>query len=150
MEANFVIFASMEEQELPLTQTRDHLIKVATQYSEVLKKAKELLPNIDDKLLAGSAGTVYLKKKGHRALSSDDSENIIRALGSDEDKKALIDFAQAQQSLTDRLKKTKNIGAVMEQAGIHYLKQYRRLSKPELWKAEQIIQVVEALKQMDL
>lgn len=140
----------MEEQDLPLALTRNQLIKAATQYIDVLKKAKDLLPNVDDKLLAGSAGTIYLKKKGHRPLSSEDSETIIKSLGTDEDRTALAEFAQAQQSLSERLKKTKGIVAVMELAGIPYLQHQRRISKPELWKPEQILKVVEVLKQMDL
>ena len=140
----------MEEQDLPLEFTRDHLIDAAKQYTAVLEKIRQLVPDADDSLLSGSAGTIYLKKMNHRPLSGEDNERIIQALGSDEDKQALITFHQAQQALSNRLKKTKGIGLIMEQANVPYLKQRRRAAKPEMWKPEEMIQVVEVLKQLQL
>lgn len=140
----------MEEQDLPLEFTRDHLIAAAKRYIAVLQKARQLVPDAGDNLLSGSAGTIYLKKMGHRPLSGEDSERIIHALGSQEDKQALIEFSQAQQALSTRLKKTKGIGLIMEQADVPYLKQRRRVAKPEMWKPEEMIQVVEVLKRLQL
>ncbi len=140
----------MEEQDFPLEWTRDHLLVAAQRYITVLEKAKTLLPAAEDRLLSGSAGTVYLKKMGHRPLSGEDSERLIQTLGTDDDKRALISFSQAQQILSERLSKTKGIQFIMEQAGVPYLKQRRRLSKPELWKPHEMIQVVEVLKRMQI
>ena len=150
MDTNFVILAPMEEQDLPLAFTREHLIAAAKRYIAVFEKARQLMPDADDNLLSGSAGTIYLKKMGHRPLSSEDSERIIQALGSQEDKQALIDFSHAQQAFSTRLKKTKGIGLIMQQADMPYLKQRRRIAKPDMWKPEEMIQVVEVLKRFQL
>lgn len=150
MDTNFVVLAPMEEQDLPLEWTRDHLIAAAKGYLAVVEKAKQLLPTVDDSLLSGTPGTIYLKKKGHRLLSAKDSENIIQTLGTDEDKLALKSFSQAQQNVSERLKKTKRILDVMEESGIIYMTYSRRLARPELWPAEDIIKVVETLKRLNL
>ncbi len=140
----------MEEQDLPLEFTRDHLIAAAKRYFAVLEKARQLLPDAEDSLLSGSPGTTYLKKMGHRPLSSEDSEKIIQVLGTKADKEALVEFGQAQQALSKRLKKTKGIGLIMEQADVPYLKLRRRVAKPEMWKPQEMIQVVEVLKRLQL
>lgn len=150
MATNFVILAPMEEQDMPLELTRDHLLAAANQYIPVAEKAKELLSQADDSLLSGSAGTVYLKKMGHRPLSGEDSEKLIQTLGSKEDQAALKLFNQAQQALSQRLQRTKGIGAIMEQAGIPYMQLRRRIAKPDLWKPEQMTEVIEVLKKLDL
>jgi hypothetical protein len=150
MDTNFVVLAPMEEQDLPLEWTRDHLLTAAKRYIALQDKARELLPMADDSLLSGTPGTVYLKKMNHRPLSGEDSDKIIRALGSDEDKIALATFTQAQQALSERLKKTKGIGLIMEQAAVPYLKQRRRIANPAMWKAEEMISVVETLKRLQL
>ncbi|WP_020603020.1 hypothetical protein [Spirosoma spitsbergense] len=38
----------------------------------------------------------------------------------------------------------------VQQADIPYLKQRRRVAKPEMWKLEEMIQVVEVLKRLQL
>jgi hypothetical protein len=140
----------MEEQHSPQGLTNDRIVTAAKRYMAVLEKAIHLLPNVDDSLLAGTPGTVYLKKLGHRPLTGEDSENIIRSLGSDEEKKTLIRFSQAQQALSERLKKNKWSGLIIEQSGIHYLKAYRRIAKPELWKGEEMIRVIQVLDRLQV
>ena len=135
---------------MPLELTRDHLLAAANQYIPVAERAKELLGQADDSLLSGSAGTVYLKKMGHRPLSAEDSEKLILTLGSKEDQAALTAFSQAQQALSRRLQRTKGIGFIMEQAGIPYMQLRRRIAKPDLWKPEQVIEVIEVLKKLNL
>lgn len=150
MTTNFVSLTPMEEQDMPLEWTRDHLLAAANRYIPVVEKAKELLGQADDSLLSGSAGTVYLKKMGHRPLSGEDSEKLIQTLGSEEDQAVLTTYSQAQEALSQRLQRTKGIGAIMEQAGIAYMQLRRRIAKPELWKPEQMIEVIEVLKKLNL
>lgn len=140
----------MEEQDLPLALSDEQIKAAAFRYNAVLLKAIELLPSADPSLLAGTAGTTYLKQKGHRPLSGEDSENIIRALGTEEEKETISRFNQAQQVMSKRLNKNKWIGLIIEQSGLPYLKARRRIAKPELWKADEMIQIVDVLKRLQI
>lgn len=147
---NFAIFAPMEEQNLSPELTNGQLKIIAIQYEAILEKARQLLPNADQSLLAGTAGTVYLKQKGHRPLSEEDTENIIRALGTEEDKSVLTRFSHARVYLSTRLKKAKWIGLISEQTAIPYLKVRRRIAKPELWTSEEMVLLADVLQRLQL
>ncbi|GAB2547299.1 hypothetical protein [Spirosoma aerophilum] len=148
MESIFVDSPPIEVDDNKLREI-DAVISSATQrYIAVQGKTKELLDRGEDRLLSGSPGTVYLKKLGHRALSTDDFENLIQALGTQEDKQALIDFAQAQLDLQERLKSTKVIGLVLEQAGITRDLLYKRAKRPDLWKPEEVVKIMEVLDRL--
>ncbi|WP_020603021.1 hypothetical protein [Spirosoma spitsbergense] len=83
-------------------------------------------------------------------LSEEDSENIILKLGTQTDIETIAQFGQARQSLSQRLKKNKWIGLISEQSGIPYLKVRRRIGKPELWKAGEMIQMAEVLQRLQV
>lgn len=142
----FVIFAPMEER--PLELTNNQLKAITLHYMAIMTKATELLPTADPRLLTGSVGTTYLKQKGHRALSGDDSENIIQSLGTNDDKATIDEFKQAQVALSNQLKKSKWIGLIAELSKIPYLTIYRRIKKPKSWKAEEVIQIADALEKI--
>lgn len=140
----------MQKHETPLELTNDQLKAAALRYIDVLPKAVELLPSADQSLLKGSAGTAYLKLKGHRPLSGEDTERIIQQLGTDADKAIIQRFSLAQDLLSKRLTKNKWIGLIAEQANIPYLTIYRRINKPKDWKPKEIIQVVEVLQRLQV
>lgn len=146
MESFCVIFAPMEELEL----TNDQIKVVALRYLALLTKAAELLPSADPGLLSGTDGTIYLKQKGHRPLSGEDSERIIQSLGTDDDKVTIARFKQAQAALSKRLTKNKWIGLIVEQSGLPYLKMRRRIAKSEIWKAEEMIQIIDVLQRLQV
>lgn len=135
---------------MPFGAAEEQIIDAAKNYSTVLHKASELVTQAPDELLSGSPATIYLKKMGHRPLTAEDLKNIISALGSADDKQSLLDFQQAQQAITQRLQNTKNIGLVLKQANIPYQQAYARFSRSDLWKPEQMIQILEVLRRLQL
>ena len=54
----------------------------------------------------------------------------------------------AQQELTERLKNTKAIGLVLEQAAITRDLLYKRAKRPDLWKPDDIKKVMEVLDRL--
>lgn len=149
MDTFFVILDPVIEIENIELEVQDQEIRAtAERYRQAQQKADQLKVEAEDRLLAGTAGTIYLKKKGHRPLSVTDVEQIIRAMGNEEDNQSLTDFTQAQINLSQRLQGAKNIGLILEQAGITYMNYYKRLSQPELWKAEQMIAIVDVLDRL--
>ena len=147
---NFVIFAPMEEQNLPLELTNEQLKAAALRYIAVLSKAVELLPSANQSLLTGTTGVTYLKLKGHKPLSEEDTEKIIQSLGTDDDAKAIRLFPQAQDHLSKRLTNNKWIVLIAEQSKIPYWTMKRRISKPSGWKADEMIQVAEVLQRLQV
>lgn len=148
METNFVILPSIEEVDMALRESDAKILAATHQYEGLQGKTGEWLAGAEDRLLSGSPGTIYLKRLGHRALSSDDFENLVRSLGTSEDQQALIDFGVAQQELTERLKNTKAIGLVLEQAAITRDLLYKRAKRPDLWKPDDIKKVMEVLDRL--
>ena len=150
MDANFVILAPIEEQIMPFGAVEEQILQAATSYLTLLEKANELVGQVPDGVITGSASSIYLKKLGHRALKSEEVEAIIKALGTEEDKQALDAFRQAQEDISQRLQNTKNIGLVLKQAKIPYDQVYKRSKRTDLWKPEQMIQIMEVLKRLQL
>jgi uncharacterized protein YqeY len=131
-----------------LEQIDEHILQVATNHLAAAEHAKQLLEKAEDRLISGSPGTISLKRYGHRPLSQNDVDSIINALGSDVDKQAIANLGNAQRALSERLKGTAHVGLVIEQAHIPYAQYYQRSLKPELWKPEQMVAVVEVLKRL--
>lgn len=150
MDANFVILAPIEEHIMPFGATEEQILQAATNFLTVLQKANELVGQVPDDLLPGSPSTVYLKKLGHRPLTSEDLEAVINSLGSEEDKRLMGEFRQAQEAISQRLLNTKNIGIVLKQSKIPYDQVYKRSKRTDLWKPEQMIQIMEVLKRLQL
>ncbi|UHG94710.1 hypothetical protein [Spirosoma oryzicola] len=129
----------------------DAAIMVAAQhYIEVQNKTSDFLSRVEDRHLSGSPGTVYLKKLGHRPLSAKDFDSIVNAVGSQEDKQAVSNFGKAQLDLAERLKSTKIIGVILEQAEITRDLYYNRAKQPHLWKAEEVIKVMNVLDRLQV
>lgn len=135
---------------MPFGAAEEQIIDAANNYTTVLLKASELVTQASDDLLSGSPATIYLKKMGHRPLTTEDYKNVINALGSTEDQQTFLDFEQAQEHLSQRLQNTKNIGLVLKQAKIPYQQAYARFSRSDLWKPEQMIQIMEVLRRLQL
>lgn len=135
---------------MPFGALEEQILQAAKNYIAVLEKADELVSKAPDQILSGSSSTIYLKKLGHRPLKIEDSEAVINALGSDEDKLVISEFHQAQQGISQRLQNTKNIGLVLKQAKVPYDQMYKRLTRTDLWKPEQIVQIMEVLQRLQL
>lgn len=151
MEANCVDLGLVEDKEPDMSL--DEIKDIAVQYQGLTEHAHTLLEQgqVEDRLLTGSNSHKYLKVKGHRALTKEDIESIINALGTEAERKAIPVFSQAQIDLTERLKNTQHIGLIMQQADINYNSQYyKRVTRPDLWKPEQIIRVIEVLQRLRL
>ncbi len=138
----------MEGNAAPSGFSDDQILLATKQFIDVQTKVKEQLTAAGDELLSGSAGTIYLKRMGHRSLSAEDSQRIIKALGTDEDRKALVTFEGPQQAITQRMKKAKAKGLILTQASITLPGWRKRVVDYTLWKPDQIIQVIEVLKRM--
>ena len=129
----------------------EQIINAAQNYVNVLQKAEELVSQATDDLLSGSPATIYLKKLGHRPLTSEDSDSVINALGSADDKRMVHEFRQAQEAMSERLQQTKSIGLVLKQAKvISYNLAHKRIKRSDLWKPEQMIQIMEVIKRLQL
>ena len=135
---------------MPFGALEEQILQAAKNYIAVLEKADELVSKAPDQILSGSSSTIYLKNLGHRPLKIEDSEAVINALGSDEDKLVISEFHQAQQGISQRLQNTKNIGLVLKQAKVPYDQMYKRLTRTDLWKPEQIVQIMEVLQRLQL
>lgn len=150
MVEDFVILEPVEQTLSALKPNDDFILQVAQDHLAAAEHAKQLLVDAEDRLIAGSPGTIALKRYGHRPLSPADVENIIAVHGSTVDKQAIADLGRAQRALSDRMKLVKHIGLVLEQADIPYPQYYQRLSKPELWKPQQMVTVIEVLKRLQI
>ena len=150
MNTNYVILAETTYDTMPFGDAEEQILTVAEQYKEVLERASELVGQVSDDILSGTASTIYLKKLGHRALKIEESEGIINAIGTDSDKQIIIRFHEAQEALVKRLQNTKSIGLLLKQAKIPYDQAYKRSKRPDLWKPEQMIQILEVLKRLQL
>ncbi|MFD1145376.1 hypothetical protein ACFQ4C_29895 [Larkinella insperata] len=137
-----------------LAELEDYIKNTARQYAQACERARRLLAGLDKqeavKLVAGTPGYVYLKQKGHKSLATEDIQQIINELGSEEEKRIVADFPAAQQALTDRLKETPSIGLVMKQAKVSYQQYYQRQLRPDLWSAEQMIAIVDVLDRLQI
>ena len=150
MQANFVILALEEEQSMPFGAIEEQILAAAKQYILLLEKVNELVGQAPDAILSGSPSTIYLKKLGHRPLTSEDSQAVINALGTEQDKQLVVDFGLAQEAISQRLQVTKNIGLVLKQAKIPYDQVYKRFKRTDLWKPEQMIQIIDVLRRLQL
>lgn len=126
------------------------ILAAAQRFIELQSKTVELLENAEDRLISGSSGTIYLKRLGHRPLTPTDFENIILAKGTLEDKQALADFTKAQIAIRDRLKTTKIIGTILDQAEITKDLFYNRVKQPHLWKPEEIVRIMNVLDRLQV
>ncbi|GAA4419291.1 hypothetical protein GCM10023187_53460 [Nibrella viscosa] len=133
-----------------LGTTDAQIVEAAQKYLTLQKKANELASSASDELLSGSSGSVYLKRMGHRSLTTEDIERIINTLGSEQDREFLQAFQRAQESLNLRLVKTNYLRLVLEQAGIPQDSYYSRRKRPDLWKPEQMITLIEVLQRLRL
>ncbi len=150
METNYVSLPVIEVDDMALKESDAAILEATHQYMAVQAKSSELIARAEDRHFSGSPGTIYLKRLGHRALSTADFDNIVNALGSEDDKKALTNFLQAQKDLQERLKTTRAIGLVLEQSDITRDLLYKRAKRPDLWKPEEIIKIMDALERMRL
>lgn len=149
METNFVILEPIKEDNTELAVHDEEIRLAAERYAQTKLRADELKASAEDRLFAGSPGTIYLKKLGHRPLSTADINQIIGALGTEEEKQSLVDFTRAQELLSQRLKPiSQYIRLVLEQAEVPYPQYYKRLDQPELWKAEQMIAIIDVLTRL--
>lgn len=150
MNTNFVILALMEGKDEQGGISDDQILVAAKRYQETISKAPGLLEKAGDELISGSAQTIYLKRMGHRALSSEDVEKIMNALGSEADKRAMVLFEAAQHALTKRMKAAKAKGIILDQANISLPEWRRRVENPLLWKTSQVEKVIEVLKRIGI
>lgn len=150
MDTNFVLLSSSDEDSMSFGETEEQILTAAQHYLTLLDKAAELVEEAPDDLLAGSAGTVYQKKLGLRSLTAEDTSAILTALGTDEDRQMLNEFRKAQETMGKRLQNTKRIGLVLKQAKVPYDQMYKRKDRPDLWKPDQMIAIVELLRQLQL
>jgi hypothetical protein len=150
IDPNFVLLASTAEVDMPFGAAEEQIRTAATHYLTLCEKAVALAGEAPDKLLSGGSSSVYLKKLGHRPLTAEDVAALINALGTDADKDGLTQFKQAQDALTERLQRTKNIGLVLGQAGVPYDQFYKRTKRTDLWKPEQMTAIVEVLRRLQV
>lgn len=150
METYFVILPSSEQDDMALRESDARILDAAARFSALQNKTSELLARAEDRHLTGSPGTIYLKKLGHRPLSTADFESLVNNLGADEDKQTLLDYRQAQIDMSARLKATKAIGVVLEQAEVSNNHFYNRVKKPYLWETGEVIKIMEVLDRMRL
>lgn len=160
MEAIFVPMAKREraESEMQAPRLQDEprqsadqgIIRKASQYEALREQANQWLSNAEDRFIGGSKETKYLKKLGHRALSKADVETLVRALGNDEQKEQITAFERAQTELSKRLAAISNIGLVLNQAGVNYNTYYLRLTRPQLWKADEMIAIMTVVERLKL
>lgn len=153
METNSVLLRPVDiiEDDDMFTREGDAgILAAALHYIELQSKTSGFLANAEDRLFSGSPGTIYLKRLGHRPLSPVDFENIVKAHGTAEDKQAFVDFTQAQTNLRNRLKTTKIIGTILEQAGITKDLYYNREKHPNLWKPDEVIKIMTVLDRLQV
>lgn len=148
MRTNFVILALMEGNDAQMGFSDDQILAATKRFMDAQAKVKDLLEKAGDDLISGSAQTIYLKRMGHRPLSAEDAERIINALGSEQDKRSIQAFEGAQRALTQRMKTAKAKGIILAQANISLPEWRKRVDNPLLWKAEQVVKVVEVLKRI--
>jgi hypothetical protein len=135
---------------MPFGASDEQILEAAKNFLVLLDKANDLVRHVPDGVLSGSDNTVYLKKLGHRPLKLEDTEAVIYALGTEQDKRYMAEFRQAQQDISIRLKNTRNIGLVVEQAQVPYDQVYKRASHTSRWKPEQMIAIMETLRRLQL
>ncbi|GAA4459309.1 hypothetical protein GCM10023189_32800 [Nibrella saemangeumensis] len=133
-----------------LGTTDEQIVEAAQKYLTLRKKANELASSASDELLSGSAGSVYLKRMGHRPLTTEDVDRLINTLGCEEDRESLLAFQQAQESLNQRLGNAHYLRLILEQADISQDSYYSRRKRPDLWRPEQMISLVEVLQRLRL
>lgn len=150
MLSKFAFFAFMKKDEPGPTLSDDQILAASKRYMDVLGRISELFDKATDELISGTPATIYLKRMGHRPLSSEDITSLIQGVGSDEDKQALIAFEEAQRSMTQRIKIAKAKGIILAQAEISQPEWRKRQETPSVWKPEQISQVIEVLKRIRL
>ena len=148
METIFVLSPPIEENDMSLREEDAGIESAALRYTVLQGKTNEFLKRAEDRHLSGTPGTVYLKKLGHRALTNADFETLVKELGTDEDRQTVVDFAQAQLVLGERLKTTRAIGMVLEQANITRDLFYKRAKRPDLWKPEEVTALMEVLDRL--
>ncbi|RZK44299.1 MAG: hypothetical protein EOO61_04320 [Hymenobacter sp.] len=148
MQTNCVLLPPINEEDMALQESDLAILEAAQRYITLKQKEPALLELTEDRLLSGTPGTVYLKKLGHRPLTSADFENIVKAYGTDEDKRALTDFTQAKAELQERLNNTRSIGLVLEQAELTKNEFYYRVKQSDRWKPEEIVKVMEVLDRL--
>lgn len=144
----FAFFAFMKKDESAPTLTDDQILAASHRYSAVLSKIDDLFSKAGDDLISGTPATVYLKRMGHRQLSTEDVANLIKGVGSDEDKQAFAGFEKAQRAMTQRIKIAKAKGVILAQAEITQPEWRKRQETPSVWKPEQINQVIDVLKRI--
>ena len=148
METILVDSPPIKVDDMALRESDERILDAAKRFITLQTKISDLLSKVEDRHLTGSAGTIYLKRLGHRPLSTADFENIINASGSDEDKQSLIDFNAAQQELSDRMKTTRSVGLALAQTGMTKDLYYNRLKKPDLWKPEEVVKLIDVLDRL--
>lgn len=138
------------DDEMAWGEIDDKILSVTHRYIALQGRERELLDRAEDRHISGSPKTIYLKRLGHRALSLEDFESIVKAVGSPEDKQTLVDFRETQQQLQERLNNTRSIGLVLEQADVQRNLFYKRVTRFDLWKPEEILRVMEVVKRIQL
>jgi hypothetical protein len=123
----------------------------AERYLEAIKKADELKVGAEDRLFSGTPGSIYLKRLGHRALTKEEKETIVSAKGTEEDKRAMVDFSLAQENLSQRLKPIGQfVRLVLDQAELAKANYYARMNRPDLWTPDEMIRVVDVLTRLQI
>lgn len=148
METILVDSPPIKGDDMALRESDERILDATKRFIELQAKSNDMLTRAEDRHLSGSAGTIYLKRLGHRPLSTADFESLVNAFGTAEDKQALTDFGLVQQELTDRMKATRAVGLALEQTGMTKDLYYNRLKKPELWKPEEVIRLIEVLERL--
>ncbi|WP_144051874.1 hypothetical protein [Fibrisoma limi] len=130
------------------------ILRIASQYAEFEKQVdqqvNEWLSKVELRHLSGSEKSAYLKKLGHRPLTNEDLATLVLLYGSDAQKQFISAFEDAKTKLTARLAKTANLGLVLKQAGVNYNTYYNRVGKPDLWKPNEMIEIMTVLKRLKL
>ena len=151
MEANCVILDPINEDDEMGLESDQAIRLAAERYAQTIQKADELKVEAEDRLFSGSPGSIYLKRLGHRALTSDEKEKIIEAKGTQKDKEVIIAFSEAQAELSRRLKPiSQHIRLVLDQAEVPYPNYYMRLKRPSLWKHDQMIRIIDVLARLQI
>ena len=148
----FFLDSSLIKADVEMAIESDVVIRhAAERYLEVLKKVDELKNEAEDRFFSGSPGTIYLKRLGHRALTTEEKEGIIEAKGTEEDKQLITDFWEAQVNVNQRLKPLSQfISLVHDQADLPRGTYYRRLKRPTLWTADEMIRVLDVLARLQI
>jgi integrase len=138
---------------MPFGATEETIVTAARHYLTLRQRAAELAKEMPDGLLPGAPRSVAQKRTGLRPLTAEDVQTLIDRLGTDSERRHLAEYQQAQQAFNDRLERTRPLRLLLDQAHIPYDQAYLRIKRqkrPDLWKPEQILEVMSVLRRLDI